>query len=138
MVNASLRKYETYDKFITDFILNVIENGNAVIIVNYQDYQGMIASLNGKVVNGESLVLDIESADLFDSDIEYAKEHDGNIMITVFKNGLIIGEPIQFPKKAVSFFNTNYFIEADAAETAMDYAIDSTCIPFQIENKIKL
>lgn len=138
MVNASFKKYENYDKFITDFLITVIKNDNAVIIINYQDYQGLIASLHEKVINGNSLTLDTESFDYFEDDIETAKKKDGNIMVTVFKDGLIIGEPVLYPDKAINFVDSTYFIENDAAQSAMDYTIISTCIPFQIEKKIRL
>ena len=138
MINAIFKKYEDFDKFITDFLIAVMDNERAVIIVNYQDYQGLIASLNGKVLNGKTLALDIESAYTFDEDIKTAQERDNNIMVTVFSNGYIIGEPVLYPDKAISFIDTIHFIETDAASSAMNYAITSTCVPFQIENKIRL
>ena len=138
MINAIFKKYEDFDKFITDFLIAVMDNERAVIIVNYQDYQGLIASLNGKLLNGKTLALDIESAYTFDEDIKTAQERDDNIMVTVFSNGHIIGEPVLYPDKAISFINTIHFIETDAASSAMNYAITSTCVPFQIENKIRL
>lgn len=138
MINAIFKKYEDFDKFVTDFLITVMDNGSAVIIVNYQDYQGMITSLNGKVLNGNTLTLDVECAYTFDDDIKTAQEGDGNIMITVFSNANIIGEPVLYPDKAISFIDTIHFIETDAASSAMNYVITSTCVPFQIENKIRL
>lgn len=138
MINASFLKYKDYDHFVTDFLINVMENDFAVIIVRWEDYQGIIASLNGKLINGKSLALDIECADRFDEDIQTAKDNDGNIMITVFKNAFILGEPVLYSNKAISFVQATHFIEADASKVAMNYAINSTCIPFIIENKIRL
>jgi hypothetical protein len=138
LINAIFKKYEDFDKFVTDFLITVMDNGSAVIIVNYQDYQGMITSLNGKVLNGNALTLNVECAYTFDDDIKTAQKGDGNIMITVFSNANIIGEPVFYPDKAISFIDTIHFIETDAANSAMNYAITSTCVPFQIENKIRL
>ena len=86
MIDNIYRTYEDFDKFIEEFLFTVMENGHAVIMVNYKDYQGIIENLNGRVLNGKSLVTDIETAELFDEDIKTAIEHDGNMMITCYNN----------------------------------------------------
>lgn len=137
MVGASYRKYNDYDEFVTDFLFSVIENGCSAIIVNYQDYAGIVMSLNGKVLNGNSLTLFVESVDLFDEDIKKAMEGDGNIMLSVHSDGTIIGEPA-YCEKVEGFGELTYFIEQDAAESAMKYPITSTIVPFLIEKKLTI
>lgn len=138
MVNASYKSYESYEKFITEFIFSVIENGHSAIIVNYQDYQGLVASLNGKVLNGETITLDLESRELFDEDILVAQNGDGNIMVTVYESGVMTGEPVIHSENERAFADTIYFVESSAAESAMKYAITSRFVPFKIEKKIRL
>ena len=62
MIDANYRKYESYDKFIEEFLFTVMDNGHAIIVVNYKDYQGMIENLNGKVLNSKSLATEIGRA----------------------------------------------------------------------------
>lgn len=136
MIDNIYRTYENFDKFIEDFLFTVMENGHAVIMVNYKDYQGIIENLNGKVLNGKSLVTDIETAELFDEDVKTAMEHDGNMMITCYNNlSLIVGEPVIFPNKEVSFIDSIYFIEEDAVSKATTYDMPSAIIPFMINKK---
>lgn len=136
MIDNIYRTYENFDKFIEEFLFTVMENGHAVIMVNYKDYQGIIENLNGRVLNGNSLVTDIETAELFDEDIKTAIEHDGNMMITCYNNlSLIVGEPVIFPNKAVSFIDSIYFIEENAVSKATTYDMPSVVIPFTIKKK---
>lgn len=137
MIDANYRKYESYDKFIEEFLFTVMDNGHAIIVVNYKDYQGMIENLNGKVLNSKSLATDIETAEYFDDDIKTAIDHDGNMMITVYNNNsIIVGEPVIYSDKANSFIDSAYFIEEDAIEKAMGYAIPKkNIVPFKIEKK---
>lgn len=136
MIDNIYRTYENFDKFIEDFLFTVMENGHAVIMVNYKDYQGIIENLNGRVLNGKSLVTDIETAELFDEDVKTAMEHDGNMMITCYNNlSLIVGEPVIFPNKEVSFIDSIYFIEEDAVSKATTYDMPSAIIPFMITKK---
>ena len=138
MVGASYRVYEDYEKFITDFLFSVIDNGYSAIIVNYKDYQGLIASLNGKVLNGNTIALGVEYGDLFDEDITTAQNGDGNIMVTVYDTGYMTGEPVTYPNKEQAFIPMVYFVEAEAADNAIKYAITSTIVPFKIEQKIRI
>lgn len=138
MVGASYRVYEDYEKFITDFLFSVIDNGYSAIIVNYKDYQGLVASLNGKVLNGNTIALGVEYGDLFDKDIAIAMIGDGNIMVTVYDNGYMTGEPVTYPNKEQAFSPMVYFVEAEAADSAIKYAITSTIVPFKIEQKIRI
>ena len=136
MIDNIYRTYENFDKFIEEFLFTVMENGHAVIMVNYKDYQGIIENLNGRVLNGKSLVTDIETAELFDEDVKTAMEHDGNMMITCYNNlSLIVGEPVIFPNKVVSFIDSIYFIEENAVSKATTYDMPSAIIPFMINKK---
>lgn len=138
MIDNIYRTYEDFTKFIEEFLFTVMENGHAVIMVNYKDYQGIIENLNGRVLNGKSLVTDIETAELFDEDIKTAMEHDGNMMITCYNNlSLIVGEPVIFPNKAVSFIDSIYFVEENAVDKARTYDMPSAIIPFMI-NKLSV
>ena len=133
MIDANYRKYKTYDEFINDFLITVMENGHAVIMVNYKDYQGVISSLNGKTLNGKTLAMDCDTLDLFDEDIKTAMEHDGNMMIAVYNgSSKITGEPVMYTDK---FFESAYFVEEDAITKAMDYVMPSRIVPFKIEKK---
>lgn len=136
MIDNIYRTYENFDKFIEDFLFSVMENGHAVIMVNYKDYQGVIENLNGRILNGKSLVTDIETAELFDEDIKTAMEHDGNMMITCYNNlSLIVGEPVVFSNKAISFIDSIYFVEENAVDKARTYDMPSAIIPFMINKK---
>lgn len=133
VIDNIYRTYENFDKFIEDFLFSVMENGHAVIMVNYKDYQGVIENLNGRILNGKSLVTDIETAELFDEDIKTAMEHDGNMMIAVYNgSSKITGEPVMYTDK---FFESAYFVEEDAVTKAMDYVMPSRIVPFKIEKK---
>lgn len=134
MIDAVYRKYETFESFVKDVIFTVMDDRHAIIVCNWRDAQGLVASLNGTVLNGNSLVLDVESADNFDDDIIAAQMNDGNMLITIYDNGFFGCEPALFTDKAVSFIDSKYFIERDAS-SALNYAITSTIIPFQIEKK---
>lgn len=136
MVNASFKKYPSYQDFVTDVLFNVMDEGVVTIICNYADYQGLIATLNEKVLNGNSLYLDIESADSFDEDIATAQMNDGNMMVSIFSSGKITGEPVVF-QTAEAFAPCVYYIEYDA-RSAVDYPLTGTIIPFQIEQKYRI
>lgn len=136
MINAAYRNYRTFDDFIRDILFTVMEDHHVVIICNWQDVQGLIASINNKVLNGKSLALDIESAYHFDDDIATAQMNDGNMLITIFDNATVICEAALFTDKPISFIDSKYFVEYDAI-CAMNYAITNTIIPFKIEQKIR-
>ena len=131
MVNASYKKYESYQDFITDVLFNVMDDDMVSLIVNYEDYQGVLATLFEKTINGNSFYLNKECADLMDNDIATAQMNDGNMLVTIFSNGEIIGEPVVFTTEE-AFLEGVYFIEYDA-KSAVDYPIKGTVIPFQIK-----
>ena len=131
MVGASFKSYENYPDFITDFLFVVLADETATMIVNYDDVQGVVQSLNEKVVNGNSLVLAPECFDNFDNDVLIAKELGGLMMITVLKDGTIITDPVIYTK-AEAFAPTTYFIEYDAKQ-AVNLPLEGTIIPFQIK-----
>lgn len=132
MVNASYKKYD-YQDFITDVMFNVMSNESVSIIINYNDYQGLLASLFEKTLNGKSLYLNAACADLVDDDIATAQMNDGNMMVTIFNTGEIVGEPIIFDNQE-AFAPAIYYIEYDA-KSALNYNIQNTIIPFQIEKE---
>ena len=129
------REYKNYESFITDFIISVMEDEVAAMIINYKDYQGVLASLNSRVLNGKTLVVEKETVQNFDEDIADAMNGDGNILITVFDNALIVGEPIVFASKAESFIDCKYYVEKDAMASAIHYAISPNIISFSIKEK---
>ena len=131
MVNASYKKYESYQGFITDVLFNVMDNDMVSLIINYEDYQGVLATLFEKTINGNSFYLNMACADLIDDDLATAYMNDGNMLVTIFSTGEIIGEPVVF-KTEEAFPEGTYFIEYDA-KSAVDYPIRGTVIPFQIK-----
>jgi len=131
MVGASFKSYENYPDFITDFLFVVLADETATMIVNYDDVQGVVQSLNQKVLNGNSLALASECFDNFDADIAIAKERGGLMMITVLKGGEIVTDPVIYTKPK-AFAETTYFIEYDAKK-AVDLPLEGTVIPFKIE-----
>ena len=131
MVNASYKKYESYQDFITDVLFNVMDDDKVILIINYEDYQGVLATLFEKTINGNSFYLNMACADLIDDDLATAYMNDGNMLVTIFSTGEIIGEPVVF-KTEEAFPEGTYFIEYDA-KSAVDYPIRGTVIPFQIK-----
>ena len=125
------RKYENYESFIRDVLFTVMQDRHAIIICNWHDTQGLIASLNSTTLNGKTLSLDSESAESFDDDILTAQMNDGNMLITIYDNASICCEPALFTDKAISFIDSKYFVEKDAS-SALNYAITSEIIPFEI------
>ena len=131
MVNALYKKYESYQDFIVDVLFNVMDDDMVSLIINYEDYQGVLATLFEKTINGNSFYLSKECADLIDDDIATAQMNDGNVLVSIFSTGEIVGEPIVF-KTEEAFAEGTYFIEYDA-KSAVDYPIKGTVIPFQIK-----
>ena len=124
-------KYANYNEFVTEFLLTVVDEGVASVVINYMDYIGLIQSLNTKVINGESLCLDVESADNFDTDIEIAKKGKGFILVTVFKESpKIIGEPVIY-ENSESLIACTYYVEKDA-EDFVKIPVTGKIIPFEI------
>lgn len=132
MINTNFKKYKDFDDFLIDFMFVALEDDLACVVINYNDYQGFIQALQTKVINGKSLVLDIESFDNFDSDIEVAKNNGGNMLVSVFKDsGLIIGEPMLYTSP-MAYPPATYYVEYDA-KSALDIPFNGTVIPFMIE-----
>lgn len=134
MIDASFKKYNSFQDFITDALLTVMREGIAAIVCNYADYSGLIAALNEKTINNQSLFLDAECMDSFDDDLVTAQMNDGNMLITILDTGRIVGEPIIF-QKFESFETMTYFVEYDA-KSAVDYLSAGTIVPFQIMKEI--
>lgn len=131
MINASYKKYESYQDFITDVLFNVMDDDMVSLIINYEDYQGVLATLFEKTINGNSFYLNMECADLIDNDITTAQMNDGNMLVTIFSNGEIVGEPVMYTTEK-AFPEGTYFVEYDA-KSAVDYPIKGTVVPFQIK-----
>lgn len=129
------KEYENYNSFVVDVLITTMSEGHATIICNYNDYGGLIASLNEHTINGESIVLNPECAENIDDDIITAQMNDGNMMITVFKDATIIGEPILF-KTADAYIDGTYFVERDAVG-AMQLPLGESVIPFCIKRGIE-
>ena len=134
MINANFKKYKDFDDFLIDFMFVAMEDDLACVVINYNDYQGFIQALQTKVINGKSLILDIESFDNFDSDIDVAKNNGGNMLVSVFKDsGLIIGEPMLYTSP-MAYPPATYYVECDA-KSALDIPFNGTIIPFMIEKE---
>ena len=131
MVNASYKKYESYQDFIIDVLFNVMDDDVVNLIINYEDYQGVLATLFEKTINGNNFYLNMECADLMDNDIATAQMNDGNMLVSISSTGKIVGEPVVFTTEE-AFEEGTYFIEYDA-KNAVDYPIKGTVIPFQIK-----
>ena len=108
-----MKKYKSYQEFVDDFLITAMQDGTAAVIVNFEDYAGLIQSLQEKTINGNSLYLNSECAESIDEDIAVASMNSGNMMITVFPTAEMIGEPIIFCDLN-AYMPTTYFIEKDA------------------------
>ena len=135
MVGASFKTYPNYQDFITDFLFVVMSDGYAGIIVNYEDAAGVVANLNEKTVNGQSLALVPECFDSFDNDLLTAKNCGGLMLITALAEGEIITEPLIY-KTPEAYPPMTFYIEFDARE-AMKLPLSGTVMPFRI-NKTKV
>ena len=131
MVNAAFKQYKSYQDFVTDILFNVLDDDNVAIICNYKDYNGLISSLNEKTINGNSLYLNKECMESFDEDIATAQSSGENMLITIFANGEIVGEPLIYTNPE-AFVPMTYFVEYDA-RSATELPISGTVIPFQIK-----
>ena len=135
MVGASFKTYPNYQDFITDFLFVVMSDGYAGMIVSYEDAAGVVANLNEKTVNGQSLALVPECFDSFDNDLSTAKNCGGLMLITALAEGEIITEPLIY-KTPEAYPPMTFYIEFDAQE-AMKLPLNGAVIPFRI-NKTKL
>ena len=131
MVKASFKAYKNYPDFITDFLFVVLADGVATMIIDYKDVQGVVQSLNEKVLNGNSLTLTPECFDNFDNDVLISKARGNMMMVTVLKDGEILTEPVIFTAPE-AFPEVTYFVEYDA-QKALDLPLNGTTIQFLIE-----
>ena len=130
MVTQPFKTYDSFADFTNDFIITVMDEGYATIVVNYQDYSGLIASLQEKTINGNALHLDPDTYEGFDNDVETAKVHDGHIMVTVFDDAVITGEAVVY-EHPEAYAEGTYFIEKDA-ESFLIKPIVGRFVPFEI------
>lgn len=125
--------YEKYEDLIPEYIDTVTNNGCAFIIVNWKDAFGVWQLLNQYTVNGNSIAMKKEfSAEAF-SDIEFAKEFDCNMMITVFDSGEMICERA-YDNEEAYVDDSIYYVAKNADEVSLP--LHSTIIPFDVTNSI--
>ena len=124
------KAYESYVDFVNDFMFTVMDEGYAVIVVNYKDYYGLLASLQEKTINGNSLYLDVDTIDGYDNDIATAQSRDGLIIVTVFEDARIVGEAVVY-EHPEAYAEGTYFIEKDA-ESFLIKPIVGRFVPFEI------
>ena len=125
------KEFESYDDFVVDFLLTVMEEGSAAIVVHYADCAGVVQSLHAHTINGKSLSLDVESYDYFDEDIEAAKNNGNLMLITVFaETALVLTEPVLYTDSD-SYADCPYFVEEDAA-AFLEVPVRGRVIPFRI------
>lgn len=126
------KRYENFNKFVTDYLLTVMEEKYAMVIVNYKNYQELVNILTTKTINGKSIVMSPDSFDNFDTDIDAAKYNGGNIMITIYADKCeIIGEPVLY--KTINAFADGVYYADNDAEGAIDLPITGTMIPVEIK-----
>lgn len=110
-----IKTYDSYVDFTNNLVLTVMDEEFAVIIVRWEDYQGLLASLFEKTINGKSLFLDYDSIEGFDNDIATAKSREGTIMVTVRDDGSIMGEAVVYSHPE-AYVQGTYFVEEDAQD----------------------
>ena len=127
------KAYDSYVDFVNDFMFTVMDEGYAVIVVNYKDYYGLLASLQEKTINGNSLYLDVDTIDGYDNDIETAQSRDGLIMVTVFEDARIVGEAVVYDT-ADAYIEGSYFVEKDA-QSFLTKPVRGRVTPFEIKKE---
>lgn len=108
-----VKTYDSYIEFTNDFVITVMNEGYAIIVVRWEDYQGLLASLFEKTINGKSLFLDYDSIEGFDNDISTAQSREGMIMVTVRDDASITGEAVVYGHPE-AYVQGSYFVEEDA------------------------
>ena len=135
-MDINYKDYNNFQDFITDYLLEVMTNDYAMIVVKYEDYQGLVRELFTRTINGKNITLNVESADSFDTDVDAAKHNGGNMLVTVFHdNAEIIGEPMIYSSPE-AYVSGTYFVEYDARQV-LEIGLQGKVIPFKI-NKVKL
>ena len=129
-MTAPCKEYQTYEDFATEFLVEVMMNNHAAVVVDYHDAAGIIQSLNEKQINGQTCFLNRECFDSFDEDIATAKSGKGMMMITVMGNGEIISEPVIYSDPD-AYLHGIYFVECDAKEFNT-LPVSGITVPFQI------
>lgn len=124
------KKFTSYKEFATELLISAMADDYVAVVCNYRDYWGLISALCENSINGKSLYLNREGFATIDDDIATAQMNDGNMLITIYGDGEIIGEPIVF-KTEEAFYPMTYFIESDA-KTALEYPICGNKVLFQI------
>lgn len=107
------KEYDSFIDFTNELILTVMDEEYAIIVVRWEDYQGLLASLFEKTINGKSLFLDYDSIEGFDNDIATAQNREGLIMVTVRDDASITGEAVVYDEPS-AYIEGTYFVEKDA------------------------
>ena len=126
----TFKEYGSFAEFTTDFLLTVMDASYAMIVVDYRDYNGLLASLQVKTINGVALHLDPDTYEGFENDIEAAKTHDGLIMVTVYDDGNVMGEAVLYSEPD-AYVEGDYFVEEDAQSFLMKPVV-GRMIPFVV------
>lgn len=127
------KKYNKYEDFVSEFVRSAMENGSVFLVVNWQDALGVCQLLNTFTINGNSVVMKREFIDEAYADIEYAKEYDGNMVITLFDSGEMICERA-LDSESAYVDDGIYFIEHSAKEVVLP--LRAKAVPFKIESQI--
>lgn len=132
MPELVFKRYENFDKFVTDYIFTAMEEKYAMVIINYKNYQELVNILTSKTINGKNIVMSSDSIDNFDIDIDAAKHNGGNIMVTLYADRCeIFGEPVLY--KTINAFAEGVYYADNDAEGAIDLPITGTMIPVEIK-----
>lgn len=130
---STCKKYNKYEDFISEFVRSAMENESAFLIVNWQDALGVCQLLNTFTINGNSVAMKREFVDEVYADIEEVKQHDGNMLITLFDDGEMICEKA-LGNESAYVDDALYFVEYSAKEFTLP--LHSKVVPFKIESQI--
>ena len=125
-----ITEYDGYNSFINDLAMAVVDEGYASVICDCKDYSRLIKTIQEHTFNGKSVTLSPECVDNFDADIQEAMQRKGNMMITVYDDATMIGEPIIY-ETTNAFVDGTYFVEVNAVD-AMRLPLSGDIIPFCI------
>lgn len=127
------KTYNRYEDFIADFIKHSMEYGVSFLIVNWEDALGVCHLLNTYTINGASICIKGEFISELYNDIKIVKEHNGNMIITLFDSGEMICEKA-LDKESAYVDDAIYFVEYSANELALP--LHAKVSSFKIESNI--
>ena len=128
-----MKEYNKYEDFTSEFVREAMANGYAIAIVNWQDALGVCQLLNTFTIDGKSVAMKCEFADLAYADVQEQKSCDGNMMITLFNSAEMICEKCLDDVSAY-VGDASYYVE----ESAGNVPLPSTAkvIPFKLKTEI--